>query len=126
MVKYVICIICILYMFSGKLWADDFVPRTEKDINRLVNSIYKAEGGDKTKYPYGIKSVKCDSKKECRRVCRNTIVNNVKRWEKAKKKGDKRDYLTFLWHRYCPPKAHKLNNNWLKNVKYFLNKGCVN
>jgi hypothetical protein len=94
------------------------VCSSDLKINRLADAIYKAENSKK--YPYGIKSVKCVGEAECRRICINTIKNNVKRWEKSVEQGDTRDYLTFLWHRYCPPSAHALNKNWLKNVIRFL------
>lgn len=86
----------------------------------IVDAIYWSEGGDKTQYPYGIRSVACSGNKECRKVCLNTVRNNVKRWEKSRSHGDVRDYLTFLWNRYCPPSEHSKNAYWLKNVKYFL------
>ena len=100
---------------------DGFVPRDEYSVNRLVDAIYQAEGGKETSYPFGIKSVACEGYVECRQVCVNTVVNNVGRWENAKSNGYSESYLTFLWKRYCPPKAHRLNENWLGNVKWFMN-----
>ena len=32
------------------------------------------------------------------------------------------EFLECLGNRYCPPDAHPLNKNWLKNVRYFLEK----
>ncbi len=107
----------------------NFIPDTPEKVERLVMAIYKAEGGAKTNYPFGIKSVKCSGYENCKRICENTVRNNVKRWKNAQENGDTRDYITFLWHRYCPPHGRnrtraekKLNNNWKKNVLYFLNK----
>lgn len=89
--------------------------------NKIVDAIYRIEGGKNTNYPFGIKSVKCDGYDECRQVCLNTVRNNVNRWRKAEAEGDTRDYLTFLYHRYCPPQAHHLNAHWLKNLLSILN-----
>lgn len=83
---------------------------------RLVNAIYKIEGGDRTKYPYGIKSIDTKGDKEAaRRICLNTINRNYSRWIKAGKPGS---YLDFLGNRFCPavddPEG---NRNWRKNIK---------
>ena len=97
----------------------EFVPDTKEKVNQLVDAIYKAENS--TKYPYGIKSIDTKGNKEyARKICVNTVKNNVKRWKDSVKKGDKRSYLKFLGDRFCPPKAHKKNVNWLPNVRWFL------
>ena len=87
--------------------------------SQIADAIYKAEGGKKTKYPYGIRSVSCNGEDGCRKVCLNSIHNAKKRWEKA---GKPEDFIVFMGRRYCPPKAHSLNSNWVKNVRYFLEK----
>lgn len=95
----------------------------EIDIQKYVNAIYKAEGGQKAQYPYGIRSIKCTTKEECRRICENTVRNNIRRY---KEYGHKTyaTYLEFLASRYAPIGAdndpRNLNSNWLKNVRYFL------
>lgn len=95
----------------------------EINIPKLTHAIYTAEGGDKAQFPYGIRSIKCNSKAECKRICENTIKNNIKRHKKSLKKGDNRDFLTFLRDRYCPIKGKlskaekKLNKHWLDNVR---------
>jgi len=94
---------------------------------QIADAIYLAEGGAKAKVPYGILSVKVKDEAEARQVCLNTIRNNHKRYADY---GHKQyaTYLEFLASRYCPigagndPKG--LNQNWLKNVKYFLEKGA--
>ena len=68
----------------------------------LVNAIFKAEGGAKAQYLYGIRSVKYKDANEARKICFNTVRNNRKRFANQTK--------------------HKLNQYWLKNVKYFLYK----
>lgn len=89
-------------------------------LNQWVNAIHKAEGNDN----YGILSVSCHSKEECRAICANTVRNNYKRWKKS---GKITSFLQFLGKRYCPVGASNdpagLNGNWIANVRHFLNKG---
>ena len=79
------------------------------NVERLADAIYKAEGGAKTKYPYGILTRYKHTTP--RQACINTIKHALKDWNK------KGDFIEFLGSRYCPPKAHPLNKNWVKNVK---------
>lgn len=91
------------------------------DSESIADAIWYAEGGDKAKKPYGILSVPCDSKEECRQICINTINNTFTRWQLAGAKGD---FLEALARRYAPVGAENdpsgLNKNWFKNVKYYL------
>ena len=92
----------------------------------IVNAIYKAEGGSKATYAYGIRSVSYDSIEEARRICFNTVRNNRKRFAKQTKHTD---YLTFLASRYCPVNCDNdtgTNKYWIKNVRYFLAEGGDN
>ena len=96
----------------------------EPDVDAIVQAIYWAEGGPKTRHPFGILSVKCEGYEECRRICRNTVRNNVRRWKAA---GAQEDYLEFLARRYAPTQGATndpsgLNRHWLKNVRFFLAK----
>ncbi len=87
-------------------------PMSDARANQIADAIYKLEGGAKTKYPYGVKSVKTSNP---RQVCLNTIKNNYIRWQKS---GTTNDYLTFLGNRYAPVKGDKtnLNKNWINNI----------
>lgn len=109
----VVCILC------GEAKAQDYTNE------QIVNAIYLTEGGAKAKVPYGILSVKVSSTEEARRVCYNTVRNNRKRFLKQAKYDD---FLEFLASRYAPIGASNdprgLNRNWLKNLKYFLERGC--
>lgn len=91
---------------------------------QIVNAIYKAEGSEKAKKPFGILSVPCEGYDSCRQICLNTVKNNRKRYADYGHK-DYDTYLEFLASRYCPIGADNdpkgLNKNWLKNVRYFLN-----
>lgn len=86
--------------------------------NKIVNVIYLIEGGAKTKWPYGIRSIKTNNP---RQVCLNTVRNNYQRWLKSDKKDD---YITFLGNRFCPVSGDKtgLNKNWVRNLKIMLAK----
>lgn len=94
------------------------LPRHEAD--RIVDAIYRVEGGAKAKVPYGILSVRVSSVADARRIAYNTVQNNHDRWLKAGKPGQ---FLHYLADRYCPPSADpKGNRNWKKNVVTFLSK----
>lgn len=84
------------------------------DVGRLADAIYKAENS--VRYPYGIKSINTHGDMVyARRICINTIKNNIKRWQVA---GCPKEFIEFLGDRYCPkaddPKGHKV---WARNVK---------
>lgn len=97
---------------------------TDKEI---VNAIYQAEGGSSAQYPYGIRSILCESQEACRKICENTVRNNRKRYTKLGRLRNK-TYIEFLGSRYCPVKGSSLSNserllnkNWVKNVTWYLN-----
>ena len=86
----------------------------------ICDSIWYAEGGNKTKFPYGIKSVYCYGEEECRNVCLNTVKNNRKRYKEYGYKNFE-TYLSFLASKYCPISVRGCEN-WERNVRYFLEK----
>ena len=87
--------------------------------NQIANAIFKAENS--VEYPYGIKSINTHGDKEyARKICLNTIRNNRVRFMKQ---SQYKDFIEFLGSKYCPPSAHSLNKNWVKNIKYFLKRG---
>lgn len=112
--------ICFLYgiLFSHVGWVESYTFNYTKE--EICSAIYIIEGGENTNYPYGIKSVSCNGKDDCKQVCFNTVVNNKRRY---KEYGYKQfnTFLEFLGSRYCP--EGDLCNNWLPNLKYYLNKG---
>jgi len=86
---------------------------------QIVEAIGKAENS--VKFPYGIKSIPTYGNKElARKYCLNSVRNGRARWIRA---GRPLDLIEFISRRYCPPKAHRLNVNWVKNVKYWLING---
>lgn len=96
---------------------------TEKQANTIVDTIFHIEGGYKTKWLYGVKSILVKNETEARKVCLRTVINQEKRWRAA---GMKEDYLKSLSLRYCPilDKADTkgLNKNWLRNLRSKLPK----
>lgn len=89
--------------------------------SKLADAIWKAEGGHKTKHPYGVKSVKVSSVAEARRVTLVSVRNNWSRWERA---GKPEPFVTFFAKRWCPVGAENdpqgLNKNWIRNVNFHL------
>lgn len=86
----------------------------EPDYEILADTIYRQEGGDKTKHPYGVMSIKPKDKADARKIAINTARNNYKRWQQA---GEPGAYLDFLANRYVPSSADPEGNlRWRTNV----------
>jgi hypothetical protein len=78
----------------------------------LVMAIWCAEGGDRTRFPYGIKSVRTD---DPRQVCLNTVCNQWERWNGTG------CFIDSLADRYCPPGVDPVGNaRWKRNVKVMV------
>lgn len=100
---------------------------------QIADAIYLAEGGERAKpYYYGIRSIPCESKSSCRKICENTIEKNRIRFKKYGYKKYK-DFISFLASRYCPTEGRNLtkaerriNGNWEKNVTFYLAKNKKN
>lgn len=108
-----LCVVCASLL-------NEAVEAREPDWDRLANAIYKAEGGAKTRHPYGILAKYKHTTP--RQACINTIKHAWRDWESGK---DVRGhgYLEFLRDRYCPIGAKNdpggLNKHWLRNVRAF-------
>lgn len=117
--KKFIIILMMFFGFSGCAYAE------QVNIEKLADAIYYAEGGAKTKHPYGI--LKKYKKTSPRQACINTIKTNLKVYLVVK---PKEDFIVFLSKKYAPIGAKNdptnLNKNWVKNVKYYYNKGGSN
>ena len=107
-IKLLWAILC-LSLMGGEAVAEPI------DVERLANAIYKAEGGAKTKHPYGILTKYKHTTP--RQACINTINNQIKR-HGAHKCG--KDFITCLRDRYAPLGAGNdpsgLNAHWKSNV----------
>ena len=98
------------------------------NVERLADAIYQAEGGAKTKHPYGVLSVKCKTTLECRQITINSIKRGISRYNRDR--ASNRTLEGFISHfarRWCPIGAKNdpkgLNQNWVKNVLFFYKKG---
>jgi hypothetical protein len=92
----------------------------EYSAMQICDSIYRAEGGAKAKYLYGIRSVHYRDVSHAQQICLRTVRHARRDWLKAGRKGD---FLLFLSKRYCPigcDNDRGSNRFWLKNVRYFL------
>ncbi len=95
----------------------NIVEGKEYTTKEICNIIYIIEGKEEANQQYGInpKYIKCNSKKECEKICINTVNNNKKRFQDQ---NEENDFLKFLARRYCPPNW----KSWLSNLKYYLDK----
>ena len=62
-------ILAILMAIGLILLALCLPAHAEYSDSEIVAAIYLAEGGPKAEYPFGIRSVTCDSKEKCKRIC---------------------------------------------------------
>jgi len=115
-------IFCIIAGFLLCFGHDAFTQPVSKgdviEYERLAESIFYAEGGYKTHYFYGIKSVSCETKDECRLKCLESIRNNEKRFARHGGKGVE-NFIRFMSRRYvyCGFGECQARIDWQKNVK---------
>jgi len=91
-------------------------------VDQYANAIYKAEGGAKTRHPYGILAHYKHT--TARQACINTIKHQYNRWTIS---GRKMPFTAFLGHVYAPIGCSNdvgTNQYWVKNVNWFLMKGA--
>ena len=92
----------------------------EPDFEALADSVFLAEGGDKTRFPYGVKSIDTGGDKAyARRITLNSLRHSWKRYLKA---GNPGEFIPFFTARWCPVGAEDdpqgLNRNFIRNVTY--------
>ncbi len=110
----------ILFVFIPFLAVSQAITQINSNYcNKIVAGIWKVEGSDKTKYPFGIKSINTGGDiVKAERICRKTVENNWIRYQKSNKLNS---FLDFLADRYCPPSADPRGNiNWKRNIKFFV------
>lgn len=115
-------ILVYIFILLSIVAADGAVERMADDrAEEIANAIWRIEGGEKTKYPYGIKSIDTGGDvNKARRICINTIKNNFVRWQRDGKPGF---YLDYLADKYCPKSADAQGNtNWKKNMRAIIGK----
>jgi len=109
----VIILLLIIMWFS---WARADIAWDSFTNEQITEAIGKAENS--VKYPYGIKSIDTKGDVEyARQICLNSVRNGRARWIKA---GKLYDLIIYIGLRFCPPNAHLLNSNWVRNVKAIL------
>lgn len=75
--------------------------------------------GARSRFPYGIKSVRCASQSQCKDVCIRTIRHYRKDFIKTHKVVDD-SFIQYASKRYVESKDKIGQENWVKNVEYFL------
>lgn len=117
-------ILCILVLIYCAIWLIGLCAlinahAAEFTDEEIVKAIYLAEGGAKTRHPYGILTKYKTTTP--RQACFNTVKNQRKRHAKH---NCGKEFLACLRDRYCPLGAsndpQNLNRFWLKNVKFYL------
>ena len=107
------CALMLLFLTGG----GETPGFTQEEINvqKLANAIYYAEGGSKTKHPYGILSQYWHT--TSRKACLNTIEHRLRLW------NGEGNFIVYLSKTYCPIGANNdpnnLNINWVRNVEWF-------
>ena len=91
---------------------------------KMCEAIYRSEGGDRTNYPYGIKSVSCATKMECKAVCIKTMRHYKKDFARHGGHGVK-NFIKYASFRYVGLRD-RTREAWEKNVNFYCKKqgGC--
>jgi hypothetical protein len=94
-------------------------PAAGVDFNRLAQTIYRAEGGNKTRFAYGVERIGRDGKRYpypsaiAKSKCLETCRGAHKRWIKS---GCKGDFIEFLGKTYAQDPL------WGKKVKWLYSR----
>jgi len=119
--KYALIVLGVIIL-GGLLVRSAFpaeVDYSEFSNEEISQAIYFAEGGAKTRHPYGILAHYKHTTP--RQACINTIIHARKDW------NGRGDFIDFLGSRYAPIGVSNdptgLNKNWIRNVKRLLQKG---
>jgi len=86
------------------------------DMDRLLDAVWKAEGGKKARVPYGITTVRVNSPSHGRAIARRTLA-------RALRERPDLPWIEATARAYCPAEADlKGHKAWKKNVWFFYNK----
>ena len=93
-----------------------FAQLTPVQVEQFAQAIYRVEGGAKTSYPFGVKSINTGGDyAKAKRITIISINNNYSRWEKS---GKKISFVKFMALRWCPPSADPIGHkNWVNNME---------
>lgn len=89
-------------------------------LNQWCKAIFMAEGGEATRYPYGILAKYKHTTPL--QSCHNTVKHKYSNWVKEGRKGA---FLAYLGAKYCPIGSNIDNGtckNWPFNVQWWLKK----
>lgn len=90
--------------------------QAQPDMNRLLDAVWKAEGGEKARFPYGITTVRVKSPNHARQIARRTLT-------RALSERPDLPWIEATARVYCPAKTDSQGHkNWKKNVWFFYNK----
>jgi hypothetical protein len=90
---------------------------TSNQCEQVVAAIYRTEGGEKTKHPYGVLTHYQHTTPHD--ACFNTVMHAAKDWRVVKVD---RAFVYMLADRYCPPSCDPTGNkNWKVNMVRILN-----
>lgn len=86
------------------------------DMERLLDAVWKAEGGEKARVPYGITTVRVKSPNHARQIARRTLT-------RALSERPDLPWIEATARVYCPQEADAVGHvRWKKNVLFFYNK----
>jgi len=90
--------------------------RGNPDMDRLLDAVWKAEGGHKARVPYGIVTVKVRSSAHARQIARRTLT-------RALSERPDLPWIEATARVYCPAEVDAVGHrNWKKNVLFFYNR----
>lgn len=112
--------VLLVVAFTGKANADTIHigPIAGYTANQWADAIYKAEGGAKTKHPYGILAHYRHTTP--RAACVNTVLHQ---WRVYQATGKRKRFLEHLAGVYCPIDSNTDDGTckyWKSNVAYWL------
>lgn len=86
------------------------------DMNRLLDAVWKAEGGEKARVPYGLTTVRVKSHAHAREIARKTLA-------RALAERPDLPWIEATARVYCPAKTDPVGHkNWKRNVMFFYRK----
>lgn len=79
-------------------------------VDQLADAIYRAEGGSKTRHPYGVLKPTSNPRLACKQTIIHAMVDFCVTPEP--------DFIRFLGSRYCPPNIDPIGHRrWVHNVR---------
>lgn len=115
--------VALVLAFCRPLHGADEQQKTLASFGRMADAIYWAEGGEKTRFPYGVKLYRNGVAVAAERPREMCLLILQARWREWFGKGTGQTFTEFVARTYCPvaddPDGHK---NWIVNVNYFIRK----